>query len=57
MISKKNGGSEVCRECSNDRYKDMGFGEILDGEYIEYEDMTEEQLMDLFEDDYEKEFR
>lgn len=47
----------MCRECFKDRYKDMGFGEIVDGEYIEYEDMTEEQLMDLFEDDYEKEFK
>ena len=35
----------------------MGFGEIVDGEYIEYEDMTEEQLMDLFEEDYEEEFK
>lgn len=47
----------MCRECSKDRYKDMGFGEFLDGEYIEYEDMTKEQLMDLFEEDYEREFK
>ena len=35
----------------------MQFGEEIDGEYIEYEDMTEEQLMDLFVDDYEREFK
>lgn len=35
----------------------MQFGEEIDGEYIEYEDMTEEQLMDLFVEDYEREFR
>lgn len=34
------------------RYKNMGFGEVIDGEYIEYEDMTEEQLDKLFEQDY-----
>lgn len=37
-----------------ERYKDMGFGELIDGEYIEYEDMTEEQLEELFEDDYRR---
>ena len=39
------------------RYKNMGFGEYIDDEYVEYEDMSEDQLMDLFEDDYEKEFK
>lgn len=34
------------------RYKNMGFGEYIDGEFIEYEDMTEEQLEELFEEDY-----
>lgn len=44
-------------EQARDRYKNMQFGEVIDGEYIEYEDMTEDQLMDLFEEDYEREFR
>lgn len=35
-----------------DRYKNMGFGEFIDGEFVEYEDMTEEQLEELFADDY-----
>lgn len=44
--------------CENGhRYKNMGFGEEIDGKYIEYEDMSEDQLMDLFADDYEKEFK
>lgn len=34
-----------------DRYKDMADGEYIDGEFILYEDMTEEQLMDLEEQD------
>ena len=35
----------------------MGFGEYIDGEYVEYEDMSEDQLMDLFEEDYEEEYK
>lgn len=30
-----------------DRYKNMQYGEFIDGEFVEYEDMTEEQLMEL----------
>ena len=47
----------MCRVSFKDRFKDMGFGEVIDGEYIEYEDMSEDQLMDLFEGDYEEEFK
>lgn len=39
------------------RYKDMKFGEYIDGQYIEYEYMSEDQLLDLFVDDYEREFK
>lgn len=34
-----------------DRYKNMTDGEFIDGEFILYEDMTEEQLMELEEQD------
>ena len=47
----------MCRVSFKDRFKDMGFGEVIDGEYIEYEDMSEDQLMDLFEEDYKEEFK
>lgn len=30
-----------------DRYKNMKYGEYIDGEFVEYEDMTEEQLMEI----------
>lgn len=34
-----------------DRYKNMADGEYIDGEFVLYEDMTEEQLMELEEQD------
>lgn len=37
-----------------DRYKDMQYGEYIDGEFVEYEDMTEDQLMELHALDVEK---
>jgi len=35
------------------RYKNMGFGEYINGEFVEYEDMTEDQLMELDEQEAE----
>lgn len=36
------------------RYKNMGYGEYINGEFVEYEDMTEEQLMEIHEQDAEE---
>ncbi len=47
----------ITNEHMEDRYKMMDFGEEINGEYIEYEDMTEDQLLDLFAEDHRRQFR